>query len=83
MPGRKKTDPRKKSKVIQVKLEPDLREQVDEYVDYYAEHGQKFGISALIRAMLRRWTNREDPWPPPEDIEAENRRPSRRRNRDD
>ncbi len=80
MARKKKEDPRKKSEHIQLKLDPELRQQVDDYVE---SHGNKFTVSGLIRAMLRYWTNREDPYPPPPGIEEESKRPSRRKDEDE
>lgn len=72
MPKRKVVNPRKrKSSRVEIKMDDELREQVDKYIDYYDEHKQKFGISALVRAILRIWTNPDDPWPPPEGVEEE------------
>ncbi len=82
MARKKKDDPRKKSEHIQLKLDPQLRGQVDDYIEYYEQHGQKFSISGLIRALLRWHTDPQDPRPPPPGIEEESKRPSRRRDED-
>jgi antitoxin component of RelBE/YafQ-DinJ toxin-antitoxin module len=65
---------KKKDRKVEVRLDPDLHDQAHRYVE---ERGVTLG--ALIRALLRLWTDPEMPHELPPGVEEEKKRPSRRK----
>ncbi len=64
----------KKTKKVEVRLDEELHRQAAAYAE---KHGASLG--AILRAILRYWTNPEDPYPLPPGVEEEKKRPPRRR----
>ncbi len=62
----------KKDKQVKILMDEDLHDQA---VKYSEEHG--FSLGALVRSLLRRQTDPENPQPPPPGIDKEAERPSR------
>ncbi len=65
---------KKKEEHINLRIDPELRVQAEEYA-------RKNGVSlaALIRRLLRYWTDPKKPRKLPKGIEEERKRPSRRK----
>jgi len=75
MPISQPKPPRKKGKMLRVRVDDELYDDANAYVE---ERG--FSLGALIRALLKRQVDRNDPRPPPPGIEQEVKRPPRRKN---
>lgn len=64
--------PKRKKKKVELRLDEDLHRQANEYAK---QHGSSLG--AVIRALLRFWTDPRDPRPLPPDVDKEKKRPPR------
>lgn len=78
MPISEPKPPKKKGKTVQVRMEPELYDDATHYTE-----GHGISLGALIRALLRRQTDRNDPRPLPPGIEQEAKRPKRKKKGED
>lgn len=74
MPESLKVPSKKKIKKIELRVDEDLHAQAEQYA-----HGYGVSLGALIRALLRQLTDPQNPQPLPPGVEAEKKRPPRRK----